>query len=85
MKQSGIVRNVDAVGRIVIPKEIREVMSISEGDPLEIVKDNNEILLRKYRKGCIFCGEDKSTIEFKACLVCKECKNALIEDNMRSI
>ena len=79
MKASGIVRNVDTVGRIVIPKEIRDVMSINEGDPLEIVKENNEILLRKYNKGCIFCGGDKSIIEFKCILVCEECKKALIE------
>jgi transcriptional pleiotropic regulator of transition state genes len=80
MKESGIVRSVDVAGRIVIPKEIRDVMSINEGDPLEIIKVNNEILLRKYNKGCIFCGEDKSIIEFKSNLVCTECKKALIEE-----
>ena len=80
MKASGIVRNVDTVGRIVIPKEIRDVMSINEGDPLEIVKVNNEILLRKYNKGCIFCGEDKGIIEFKGNLVCTECKKSLTEE-----
>ena len=79
MKASGIVRNVDPLGRVVIPKEIRKVMCINEGDPLEIVKDNNEIVLRKYNKGCIFCGSDKSIVEFKGMLVCKECKKALIE------
>jgi len=79
MKESGIVRKVDPLGRIVIPKEIRDVMSINEGDPIEIVKDNDGILLRKYRKGCIFCGGDNSIIEFKGNLVCTECKKALIE------
>jgi len=79
MKASGIVRKVDPLGRIVIPKEIRKVMSINEGDPLEIVKDNNGILLKKYNKGCIFCGSDKNIIEFKGMLVCKECKKALKE------
>ena len=78
MKASGIVRKVDPLGRIVIPKEIRKVMSINEGDPLEIVKDNNGILLKKYNKGCIFCGSDKNIIEFKGMLVCEECKKALI-------
>jgi len=80
MKASGIIRKVDPLGRIVIPKEIRKVMSINEGDPLEIVKDNNGILLKKYHKGCIFCGSDKSIIEFKYMLVCKECKKALSEE-----
>lgn len=84
MKASGIVRKVDPIGRIVIPKEIRDVMSINEGDPLEIVKDNNQILLRKYHIGCIFCGSDKSIIEFKDMLVCTECKNELI-DNMVNV
>ena len=79
MKESGIVRKVDPLGRIVIPKEIIDVMSINEGDSLEIVKNNNEILLRKYNRGCIFCGGDKSIIEFKSNLVCTECKKALIE------
>ena len=79
MKASGIVRKVDPLGRIVIPKEIRTVMSINEGDPLEIVKDNNGILLRKYHRGCIFCGGENSIIEFKGMLVCTKCKTALIE------
>jgi len=79
MKESGIVRKVDPFGRIVIPKEIRDVLSINEGDPLEIVKDNNGILLRKYHRGCIFCGGEKSITEFKGMLVCIECKKALKE------
>ena len=79
MKESGIVRKVDPLGRIVLPKEIRRVMSINEGDSIEIVKDNDVIMLRKYHKGCIFCGGDKSIIEFKGMLVCEECKKALIK------
>ena len=74
MKESGIVRNVDTVGRIVIPKEIRDIMSINEGDPLEIIKENNEILLRKYHKGCIFCGGDKSIIELNVSLFVRNAK-----------
>ena len=79
MKESGIVRNVDNVGRIVIPMEIRKIMSISEGDPVEIVKENNQIILRKYSKGCIFCGEDKGLKEFRGVNVCTECKMALVK------
>ena len=74
MKESGIVRNVDNVGRVVIPMEIRKIMSISEGDPVEIVKENNQIILRKYHVGCIFCGDDKGINEFKGMNVCNGCK-----------
>lgn len=79
MKESGIVRNVDVAGRIVIPKEMRDVMFINEGDPLEIVKNNNEIILRKHHIGCIFCGGDRSSIEFMGMCVCTKCKDALIK------
>lgn len=49
MKATGIVRRIDDLGRIVIPKEIRRVMRIREGDPLEIyVSREGEIILRKY-------------------------------------
>ncbi len=49
MKATGIVRRIDDLGRIVIPKEIRRVMRIREGDPLEIyVSRDGEIILRKY-------------------------------------
>ena len=49
MKATGIVRRVDDLGRIVIPKEIRRTMRIKEGDPLEIYVDREgEVILKKY-------------------------------------
>ncbi|OOM13959.1 AbrB/MazE/SpoVT family DNA-binding domain-containing protein [Clostridium saccharobutylicum] len=77
MKSSGIVRKLDPLGRIVIPKEIRKVMGIGEGDSLEIAKVDNEIVVRKFSRGCIFCGSDKEIVEFNKALVCGECRNAL--------
>lgn len=49
MKATGIVRRVDDLGRIVIPKEVRRIMHIREGDPLEIfINNNNCVIFRKY-------------------------------------
>lgn len=49
MKATGIVRRIDDLGRVVIPKEIRRTLRIREGDPLEIFTDRNgEIILKKY-------------------------------------
>ena len=48
MKATGIVRRVDDLGRIVIPKEIRRTLRIKEGDPLEIFTDRDELMLKKY-------------------------------------
>lgn len=48
MKATGIVRRIDDLGRIVLPKELRKTMGINEKDPLEIFVDNQSIILRKY-------------------------------------
>lgn len=49
MKATGIVRRIDDLGRVVVPKEIRKVLRIREGDPLEIYTDTSgSIILRKY-------------------------------------
>lgn len=49
MKATGIVRRIDDLGRVVIPKEIRRTMRIREGDPLEIFTNNDgEVIFKKY-------------------------------------
>ena len=49
MKATGIVRRIDDLGRVVVPKEIRRILRIREGDPLEIYTGNmGEIILKKY-------------------------------------
>ena len=49
MKATGIVRRIDDLGRVVIPKEIRRTLRIREGDPLEIFTDREgQIILKKY-------------------------------------
>lgn len=49
MKATGIVRRIDDLGRVVIPKEIRRQLRIKEGDPLELyVTNSNEVIFKKY-------------------------------------
>ena len=48
MKATGIVRRIDDLGRVVIPKEIRRKMRIREGDPLEIYTEGKTVCFRKY-------------------------------------
>lgn len=73
MKSTGIVRQVDELGRIVIPVEIRRRYGISEKDPLEIYTDNESIILKKYEPFCIFCGESKDIITYKGKTICAQC------------
>ena len=55
-------------------------MAIKEGDPVEIIKVNNEVVVRKYSKGCIFCGSIQEISEFKEIIVCNECRKVLGQD-----
>lgn len=49
MKATGVVRRIDELGRIVVPKEIRRTMKIREGDPMEIfIEEDGTIVLKKY-------------------------------------
>lgn len=59
MQSLGIVRKVDHLGRIVIPKELRRSLGLDQGVPLEIFVDNDKIILRKYvvDEACVITGE----------------------------
>lgn len=73
MKATGIVRRVDELGRIVIPKELRRVMGINVGDSLEIFTDNNNIILKKYSPFCIFCGSSEAVLSYNGKCICSKC------------
>ena len=73
MKSIGIVRKVDELGRIVLPKELRTTLDINERDALEIYVDGSNIILRKYEPACIFCNNVKDVINFKGKNICPNC------------
>ena len=74
MKSTGVVRKLDKLGRIVLPIEIRKVLDINEGDPIEIFTDDERIILNKYEPACIFCQNAKDTIIFNSNKrICKNC------------
>ena len=50
MKNTGVVRKIDELGRIVIPKEIRKTLNIGTGEDLQIFVENDSIVLKKYIK-----------------------------------
>ena len=77
MKSTGIVRNVDELGRIVIPKEMRKLMDIASSDPVEIYVDGNKIILTKYQPCCSFCSSEVDVTEFKGKKICLNCLNEI--------
>ena len=73
MKISGIVRNVDELGRIVVPKEMRKRLDINCGDPVEILIESDRIVLTKYSPSCIFCQSEEELTTFDGKKICKAC------------
>ena len=74
MKATGIVRNVDSVGRIVLPAEMREIFGLKDGGgSVEFFVEDDRIILRKYEPYCIFCKEGNDIISFMGKSICKKC------------
>jgi transcriptional pleiotropic regulator of transition state genes len=90
MKDTGIVRKVDDLGRIVIPKELRKNLNIEIGTPLEIYSDNETIVLKKHQSGCHCCGEMNNLATILGLDICPKCleefkKAAAITDKLRKV
>lgn len=79
MKQTGIIRKLDELGRIVIPKEIRDLFNIVEKDPIEIFIENNNIILKKYQPSCIFCFSQERLCSYNNKFICLECAKKINE------
>lgn len=74
MRDTGIVRRVDDLGRIVIPMELRRTLGIQVKDPLSIYVEGDRIILEKHRDACALCGAtDAEMIDVKDRPVCAEC------------
>lgn len=76
MKATGIVRPIDALGRIVLPMEIRRMLQLRTGDPMEIYTTDDGIVLRPYHAGCVCCGEGKGLARVAGIALCPACVQA---------
>ncbi|MEF3310393.1 AbrB/MazE/SpoVT family DNA-binding domain-containing protein [Paenibacillus sp. GYB004] len=84
MVATGIVRQLDNLGRIVIPIELRRTMGIGEKDALEIFTDGDRIMLRKYTPGCLFCGGLDIKLTLKGKPICTACTSQFVNENIAS-
>ena len=71
-----IIRNVDVLGRIVIPKEMRKELNIEPGNPVEIELNGKDLKVRKHEERCIFCGK-KAVHTYRNKKICNSCKEGL--------
>ena len=72
MKSTGIVRQIDDLGRIVIPKELRTDEKGTK-DSYKFFMDGRNIVLKNYEPGCIFCGSTNNNFKYQEITICKDC------------
>ena len=76
----GIVRAMDELGRIVIPKEVRAMYEMEGKDYLEVCPVQDGVLLKKYSPGCVLCGGFEQVSVFNGKNICMVCKKEIAEE-----
>ena len=79
MKSTGLVRKIDALGRIVLPIELRKHMGIATGDDIEIFVEGKRIVLEKYDPSCIFCGGSDGLADYNDQCICAACREKIAQ------
>lgn len=82
MKNTGMVRKFDELGRLTIPIELRRNLGVEVKSPMEIYTNSDEkgefLVLRKYEAvRCSFCGSSENLSQFKGKNICQSCKDEL--------
>ena len=80
MKSTGIVRGVDGLGRIVLPKELRTSIRLDSDAQLEIFVEGDSIILKQYRPNgsCDFCGQaDSNAVPYEGYCIRPACRRTI--------
>ena len=77
MKTTGIIRQLDTLGRIVLPIELRRTIGIGPKDMIEIFVEGTSVILRKYEPDCLFCGGSRDLTPYKDKMICTRCLTEL--------
>lgn len=77
MKNTGIVRKIDKLGRIVLPIELRKTLDLAINDPVEIYTEEDFIILKKHETACVFCGSTSNVKNHKGKNICSKCFSEL--------
>ena len=80
MKSTGIVRELDTLGRIVIPMELRRRYGLGAKDPIEIYTEGDAIILKKYTTTCFICNEADADISCGPFHICRNCLDKVIKE-----
>lgn len=73
MKNTGIVRKIDKLGRLVIPKETRDMLGWEIGTPIEMYLERDNVILAEYKIKCAICGNEEKLSDFMGTKICTNC------------
>ena len=79
MKSTGIYRQLDSLGRIVLPIELRRSLEIGPKDMLQISVEDDQIVLRRFEPNCLFCGSSHGLVSYRDRMLCRECAKEIGE------
>lgn len=72
-----MIKKIDNLGRVVVPKGYRMMLGLQPGDPLDVEVDGEKLLIRAHREGCTFCGADDVAHKFQEKSICPDCLKQL--------
>lgn len=68
-----MIKKIDNLGRVVIPKGFRQMLGINPGDPLDVEVDSGRLWITAHQDGCTFCGVSEATSNYMGRNICPEC------------
>ena len=77
MKSTGVIRQIDELGRFVLPVEIRRALQIKLKDHIEIYTESDRIILKKYQPACLFCNSTEDNVSYQDKRICRKCLEKL--------
>ena len=78
--EKGIERSIDNLGRIVLPKEMRDKLAFQKNQTVSIKLYKKHIRIEKATNSCYLCNNEKNLVEFKDVYICKECIKDISEN-----
>lgn len=85
MEERCVSRPVDALGRVVLPVELRRKLDIKHNDYFEVLTENDTIVLKKYLEKCIFCSGTDNVTLFKEKPICINCINDMLDSTSKMV
>lgn len=80
MHSAGIIRKVDDLGRVVLPRSFRKSLDLEQQDLVEIYIEGNKMILQKFQPACVFCGRAEGLMCFQEKNLCRECIQKIKEN-----